>query len=161
MTPLASDFLIHRALGACFEFAAPTAQRDVLSNDLPLSPGSIRFDAAGSAAALAIAPRRWLIPAPTPLLLGRLRELDDQGRGTLSDVDGKWQALDARGAESRRLLESTIDLNETLNQRGCASTVLFDCPAVIARRETGFDLWVGSSYLHSFLAAARLLGFID
>jgi len=161
MTLPESDLLRRRTLDACFEFVAPTAQPDVLSAYLPLSPGDVRFDEAGNAATLSIAPRRWLIPSPTDTLLRRLRELAKRGCGTLTDVDGKWQALHAEGPDGRRLLESTIDLNETLNQRGCASTVLFDCPAIIAPRDTGFDLWVASSYLQSFLAAARLLGFIE
>lgn len=136
----------------CFEFVAWEAP-DALGAGLPGEPGAVRRDAAGRAELLQVAPRRWLVPAPSTALQAGLEELDAAGAGCLIDVEGKWQAVALSAEHARSILESTIDVDLVLRDRACAAVMLFDCPSVVARAGAAFEVWVASSYAESFLNA--------
>jgi hypothetical protein len=125
--------------------------------ELPASPGAVQRgtgidngSSTGRAVLLHFAPGRFLAPAPTPDIERRLLALQAAGVGAMFDVEGKWQAfaLTAPGAECA--LASTIDLAQALGGRDCAELHLFDCPAVLARRGGGFEVWVEASYAVAF-----------
>jgi sarcosine oxidase gamma subunit len=140
--------------------------------ELPASPGAVQRgtdigadagidngSSTGRAVLLHFAPGRFLAPAPTPDTEQRLLALQTAGVGAVFDVEGKWQAfaLTAPGAE--RALSSAIDLAQALGGRDCAALHLFDCPAVLARRGGGFEVWVEASYAVAFREVlAELLG---
>src|ERR1700733_8070274 len=140
--------------------------------ELPASPGAVQrgtdigsgtvIDNVSSpvrAVLLHFAPGQFLAPAPTPDTERRLLALQAAGVGATFDVEGKWQggALTAPGAE--RALSSTIDLAQALGGRDCAALHLFDCPAVLARRGEGFEVWVEASYAVAFREVlSELLG---
>jgi hypothetical protein len=155
MTPSVSEALVPVMLSACLEFVAPHSSTGPVEADLPSAPGGVVYDDTGCPLKLHIAPRRWLVPYPDDALRQTLLSVQSRGLGAVTDVDGKWQWFRAEGSAALRLLESTIDVNETLTERECASTTLFDCPAIIARRGKALDLWITSSYLASFRAAAQ------
>jgi hypothetical protein len=136
--------------------------------ELPASPGEVQRgtdvgastgiddgSSNGRAVLLHFAPGRFLAPTPTPDIERRLLALQAAGVGALFDVEGKWHAfaLTAPGAE--RALSSTIDLTQALGGRDCAPLHLFDCPAVLSRRDEGFEVWVEASYA---VALREMLG---
>jgi sarcosine oxidase gamma subunit len=106
---------------------------------------------------LHFAPRRWLVPAPDAALLAGLNDLAGRGLGTLVDVEGKWHKIHAAGPGAAQAIASTISVKAVLGDRGCAAVTLFDSPAVLARHEAAFDLWVAASYLDHFLDVTRNL----
>lgn len=125
--------------------------------DWPRAPGAALRDAAGRALLLHIAPGRWLAPDPDAALLTRLETLARTGAGHLVDVTGKWRALALREPDAARLVASGIPASLVLAGRECATVWMFDCPVVLARAATGFDLWIQSSYAASFAAMLESL----
>jgi heterotetrameric sarcosine oxidase gamma subunit len=119
----------------------------------PAAPGAVRHDADGRPVLLHFAPARWLVPAPHPDILALLAAATEAGAGIVVGVDGKWQALELTGAGARRVLASTIDVEQALDGRECAALTLFDCPAIVARIPAGFAIWVRASYAADFVAA--------
>lgn len=120
----------------------------------PVAPGGAIRDATDQACLLHFAPHRWLAPNPTNEMEQQLDSAAHAGAGVKLDVTGKWQRITITGPGAVRLLASAIELNATLDGRDCAAVTLFDCPAIIARRNGGFELWVQSSYSVDFLATA-------
>jgi hypothetical protein len=120
-----------------------------LARELPASPGGVQRDEHDCPLLLHYAPGRYLVPAPTPELRGRLAALQDAGTGAVFEIDGKWQVLTLAGSGAWRLLAATINVTEVLAGRDCAALYLFDCPAVLARRGDGFDVWVEASYANA------------
>ena len=118
--------------------------------ELPVSPGAVQRDAGGRATLLHFAAGRFLAPAPAPHMVRHLNALQTAGVGAVFDVDGKWRAFTLAGAGAARVLASTIDLGQVLKARECAALHLFDCPAVLACRSEGFDVWVEASYASAF-----------
>jgi len=55
------------------------------------------------------------------------------------------------------LLARSIDVAAVLTDRECAAVVLFDCPAILARRDDAFNLWIAASYVQSLLALSTAL----
>jgi sarcosine oxidase gamma subunit len=109
----------------------------------PKIPGAVRVAADGRLEALYFAPGRWLLPAPSADLLAAMA---DQPEAMLVDVGGKWQRRSLRGDGAMRLLAAAADVEAMLTGRACASVVLFDCPAIVARGNGTIELWVQSSY---------------
>ena len=99
---------------------------------------------------LRISADRWLWLDPVHATLA---ELASPGL-IVVDVDGKWVVYDAEAGVTRRVLTFAVDLDEILAARGHAAVTLFDCPAVVARRDGG-RLLVGvhASYAASFESA--------
>lgn len=154
MNAFASTALLPVTLDACLEFVAPTGSMSLIADVLPVTPGGVAYDDTGGPLALHVALRRWLVPSPAEALRLKLLAFQTRGLGAVAEVDGKWQWFRMEGAAGLRLLESTVE-SETLSGRECASVTLFDCPAIVARRNNGFDVWIAASYLDSFRAAAR------
>jgi hypothetical protein len=140
--------------------------------ELPASPGAVQrgtdigagtsIDNGSStdrAVLLHFAPGRFLAPAPTPDTERRLLALQAAGVGAMFDAEGKWQAVTLTAPGAERALSSTIDLAQALGGRDCAALHLFDCPAVLARRGGGFEMWVEASYAVAFREVlSELLG---
>ena len=121
----------------------------------PNAPGAVRWDDRSRPLLLHFAPGRWLAPQPTPQTLAFLGEAARSGTGTLTDVTGKWDALQIRGPGATRLLACTVNYEVLLGNRDCASATLFDCPAILMRTADGVSMWVQSSYTAHFLATAE------
>jgi len=121
--------------------ALQSAVELVLAGDTQLPAGS---------EALPIAPRRWLwLNADASAA-----EAMTASGAVVVDVDGKWTAFTCSAANARRAFAAAIDVDTVLGPRGGASVVIFDCPAVLARKgEEGFVVCVQSSYAASFVAA--------
>ena len=157
MNPAAPDYLTVTSLEACFEFVAYSSPaggaRTLLSK-----PGQVERDARGRAQLLHFAPRRLLVPTPTASVKNELLDFEARGVGVLVDVEGRWRSLHVEGPPAWHLLASTIDIDSVLRDRGCAAVPLFDCPSIVAREGSAFDLWITSSYLEGFLAHARPFG---
>ncbi len=101
--------------------------------------------------ALHFAPARWL-------LLGTAAALVDaalQSGALAIDVEGKWTLIELTEPYARRALSAAVNVEAVLDGRDCAAATLFDCPAVIARRDRGesFLVCVHSSYAFSFKQA--------
>jgi heterotetrameric sarcosine oxidase gamma subunit len=118
----------------------------------PSAPGGAVRAASGRTTMLHFAPGRWLVPAPTNELLQQLDDAALTGAGVKLDVTGKWERISITGPGSTRLLASAIGIDSLLADRDCAAATLFDCPAIIARGNGGFESWVQSSYAVDFLA---------
>lgn len=107
--------------------------------------------------ALHFAPARWL-------LLGTAAALVDaalQSGALAIDVEGKWTLIELTEPYARRALSAAVNVEAVLDGRDCAAATLFDCPAVIARRDgyAGYFVCVHASYAFSFnLALAAALG---
>jgi sarcosine oxidase gamma subunit len=146
-------------LASCFEFVAyPGRTVDtVRMSAWPAKAGAALRDAAGRPTVLHFAPDRWLVPAPAPPLLQQLQVLERAGCGTLIDVTGKWQELRIAPEDARALLARSIDFEAVLTDRECAAIMLFDCPALLARREDAFNLWIAASFIQSVLALSATL----
>jgi hypothetical protein len=143
-------------LAACYEFVAyPGGEVDAAAiSAWPARPGQALRDAAGLPLLLHIAPDRWLAPAPPPILLQELSSLERAGRGCLIDVEGKWQEVRIALGHAHRILSRSIDVETVLAARDCAAVMLFDCPAILARSDGTFNLWIAASFLQSFLAVS-------
>jgi sarcosine oxidase gamma subunit len=146
-------------LTTCYEFVGfPGRKVETAAIDAwPTQPGEALRDTTGRPALLHFAPDRWLVPAPAPVLLHELSALERAGRGTLIDVAGKWQEVRIAPERARHLLSSGIDIETVLSARECAAVMLFDCPAILARGGTTFNLWIAASYLQSFLSVSASL----
>jgi sarcosine oxidase gamma subunit len=120
----------------------------------PTAAGGIVRDATGRTGVLHFAPGRWLLPNPSYETEHWVDSAARAGLGMKSDVTGKWARFSITGPGAARLLASAIGLAAILDGRDCAAVTLFDCPAVIARSGSSFELWVQSSYSLAFLATA-------
>jgi sarcosine oxidase gamma subunit len=112
-------------------------------------------DGDDAASLLHFAPGRVLAPDPSAATEALLDVAAAEGLGTRIDVTGKWERYSVRGSGAARLLACALSLDAVLDQRDCAAVTIFDCPAIIAKRRDGFDLWVLSSYAGDFLATAE------
>jgi heterotetrameric sarcosine oxidase gamma subunit len=126
--------------------------------DLAAAPGEVRRDASGRATLLYFAPGRFLAPAPAPEVVQQLDALAAAGVGAVFDVDGKWRTLTVTGPGAARLLSAGADVAALLAHRDCAALHLFDCPALLARRHDGFELWVEASYATDLRASLDRIG---
>jgi sarcosine oxidase gamma subunit len=101
--------------------------------------------------ALHFAPARWLLlDTPQAAVAAAV-----QGGGVANEVDGKWCVFELNGPHAEKTLSAAACLPLILDGRDCAALPLFDCPAVIARRNQGvsYSVCVQSSYAASFAAA--------
>ena len=94
--------------------------------------------------ALQIAADRWLIVDRQPALPAGF---------AVTEVTGKWREI--RLTSPTRLLANTVDVDALLAGRACARTALFDCPAILVRRDVGYSVWVERSYEHAFNVAIQ------
>jgi len=133
----------------CCEFVA-AGRLPPSAGGPPARPGQVERDAGGRARLLHFAPGRWLVPAPDAPLRARLATLADAGHGTLVDVGGKWRPVGLKASVAGAVLASALDVDLLLSGREVAAVQLFDCPAILARPGTGFELWVAASYLYAF-----------
>ncbi len=122
--------------------------------DWPINPGAVQRDDQNRAMLLHFAPGRVLAPDPSAATEALLNAAAAQGMGNTVDVTGKWDHYVIDGPDAARLLACAIDSSAALDKRECAAVVLFDCPAVIARLRSGFELWLQASYSADFLATA-------
>ena len=146
-------------LATCYEFVAYPG-RNMEAGAIgtwPARAGQVRRDVTGRPALLHFAPDRWLVPAPAPILLQELSSLERARRGTLIDVEGKWQEVRIAPECAHHILSSGIDVETVLAGRECAAVMLFDCPAILARSGSTINLWIGASYLQSFIAVSASL----
>jgi sarcosine oxidase gamma subunit len=101
--------------------------------------------------ALHFAPARWLLlETPQAAVAAAV-----QGGAVANDVGGKWCVFGLSGPHAEKALSAAVCLPLILDGRDCAALPLFDCPAVIARRDQGasYSVCVQSSYAASFSAA--------
>jgi hypothetical protein len=124
----------------------------------PAAPGAVRHDEHGHPVLLHVAPARWLAPAPHPDVTALIDAAVDADAGARIDVEGKWQPFELAGPGAARLLASAFDVDQALEGRECASVMLFDCPAVVARVPAGFAIWVRASYAADVVAMMARLG---
>lgn len=122
-----------------------------------MAPGSVRRGAQDRPATLHFAPVRWLLPAPDAELDAWLGSAAAAGAGTAVEVDGKWAAMELKGADAARLLSSSLDVAALLESRDCTAVTLFDCPAVLTTSAQGYLIYVQSSYAADFRAAVLRL----
>lgn len=107
--------------------------------------------------ALHFAPARWLLLDTAAALV----DAAVQSGALAIDVEGKWTLIELTEPYARRALSATVNVAAVLDGRDCAAAILFDCPAVIVRRDRGesFFVCVHSSYAFSFKwALAATLG---
>ena len=128
---------------------------ELIAVSWPTAPGGVRRGALQRPELLHFAPDRWLAPDPPAEVKALLRAAVDAGAGVLVDATGKWQELVIAGPGAARLLASAIAVEAVLERRGCAAVTLFDCPAVLARLNEDFVLWVQSSYAADFVATVE------
>jgi len=146
-------------LAACFEFVAHSGTAVVADaiSAWPANPGQALWDASGRPALLHFAPDRWLVPAPAPTLLRELTSLARGGCGVLIEVEGKWQEVRIAAEHARRVLSGSIDVEAVLARRECAAILLFDCPAILARHDGAFNVWIAASFVQSLLAVIAVV----
>jgi sarcosine oxidase gamma subunit len=155
----AFEFPLTAAAAAELPASPGAAQR---GTDMGAGTGIDNGSSTGRAVLLHFAPGRFLAPAPTPDTERRLLALQATGVGALFDVEGKWQALALTAPGAERALSSTIDLAQALGGRDCAALHLFDCPAILSRRDAGFEVWVEASYAVALREVlGELMGGID
>lgn len=123
---------------------APTAA--AFGADWPLAPGQVRRAAANDYELLHFAPGRWLAPALSHSLHERCQQLIASGAAVLIDVDGKWHGVVVPRAAGASVLAQSLDVELMLGARDCAATTLFDSPAILARTESHYHIWVQASY---------------
>lgn len=134
----------------CLEFAFSSPGVTAAGFDWPTSPGSAIYT--GDCSILHVAPNRWVLMNPTPATITRLQSLADVVRGIIVDISGKWRVFDLPEADAARILCAAAPIDRILRGRDCASVVLFDCPALVARSGKSFHVWIQSSYATSFAA---------
>jgi sarcosine oxidase gamma subunit len=112
----------------------------------------ISFDGAGAGTdlALAIAPSRWLVVSPPPAWLEARAQAETAGHGSLTDVSGRWVAVDLCG--NPQALQSAAPVELILRDREVAALWLFDCPVLLVRCQGETRLLVEASYAHSLRA---------
>jgi heterotetrameric sarcosine oxidase gamma subunit len=125
------------------------------SGDWPTRPGGVHRDSSGRPIILHCAPNRWLIPAADSAVTALVGDAVASQACARIDVTGKWRAFRMSGPAARRLLASTMDVEAALEGFDCASLVLFDCPAVLARSNDAYLVWVQRSYCAGFVSAIR------
>jgi len=114
-------------------------------------PGAVR-SRDGRSVALRIAVDRWLVVDAVDDLAEALE------RGAIVvDVEGKWCGFALAGRDGAAAVAAAMNVERLLGDRGCAATVLFDCPAVVARAAEGreFHVYVPASYAVHFAAACE------
>ena len=158
-TDIVAQAITALPLATCYEFVAyPGRNMEAAAiGAWPAGAGQVLRDATGRSALLHFAPDRWLVPAPPPILLQELSSLERAGRGTLLDVEGKWQEVRIAPERAHHILSRGIDVETVLADRECAAVMLFDCPAILARSGATINLWIGASYLQSFIAVIAAL----
>jgi sarcosine oxidase gamma subunit len=139
---------------ACYELVAfHDSLQNHLPSDWPQRPGEARRGADGSPEILKIAADRWLILNPRAALAATGAALAPFC--ALTDVTAKWREFRLTGASAVRLLANSADVEELLEERDCARTALFDCPALLCKLNEGFALWIERSYEHAFGVAVQ------
>jgi heterotetrameric sarcosine oxidase gamma subunit len=118
-----------------------------------LRPGGTQRDAQGRLAILRIAPDRYLLPEPDESVIALAKEAVDAKFCAMIEVSGKWQCFRLVGARGRQVLAVSVNVEALLEDRGCASTTIFDCPAVVAQEGAGFRIWIARSFATSFSAS--------
>jgi hypothetical protein len=93
-----------------------------------------------------VAADRWLVLRQPPLSLSG-------ADFAITDVTGKWREITPAAAS--KVLANTVDVDELLAGRDCARTALFDCPAILQRRDDGYAVWIERSYEHAFNVAVQ------
>ncbi len=101
--------------------------------------------------ALHFAPARWLLLDTAAALV----DTAVQSGALAIDVEGKWTLIEIPEPHAQRALSAAVNVEAVLDGRDCAAATLFDCPAVIVRRDRGesFVVCVHTSYAFSFNAA--------
>jgi len=116
---------------------------------LPTAPGQVRFAASGAPVLLHHAPGRWFAPAADDTVRRELEALVVAGTGALFDVSGKFRSWQLEDAPGRRWLAQQCDIATVLAGRDCAALTLFDCPALLTKRQLdgheNFVVWLASS----------------
>jgi sarcosine oxidase gamma subunit len=131
--------------------ALPSQPAFDCSSKWPTHPGAAQLGCDGRTSILHYAADRWLVSGPG-VSATLLAAAAPQAYATI-DVTGKWQAFRLCGERSGRLLASTIDIETALAGRDCAGVTLFDCPAIVARTDGMYLVWVQRSYGTDFQAA--------
>lgn len=121
----------------------------------PTAPGSARRDPSGGPVILYVAPGRWLIPAAQADVMPLVAVATASDACAIIDISGKFLGFRLTGARAGRVLASTLDIEAVLQSRDCASTILFDCPVVVAKTPGEYRVWVQRSYSTDFLSALR------
>jgi hypothetical protein len=116
----------------------------------PTAPGAVRRGATGTPVILHHAHARWLVSCSDPEVRAWVDAVLAAGC-VATDVSAKWRGF--RLSAAARALASTLDVEATLSDRDCASVALFDCPAIVARSETDYLVWVPRSFSTAFLTA--------
>jgi heterotetrameric sarcosine oxidase gamma subunit len=139
----------------CHELVVPISRLQADPSLAAQPPGVVRRYADGGAL-LHMGPGRWL-------LVGRALEWEsatvtaaEACGGLLVDVSAKWRRLSVTGTRAELHLSRLLSVTQVLHERGCAPVAVLDCPAVLARCEDGFELWVARSWaawLHESLSA--------
>ncbi len=116
---------------------------------LPAAPGQVRYAPSGEPMLLHHAPGRWFAPAVDETLRLELEALAATGAGALFDVTGKFRAWQLEGAPGRRWFAQQCDVATVLAGRDCAALTLFDCAALLTKRQLDGDeyfvVWLASS----------------
>jgi len=154
-TATAPATLIDRGAADALEFVA--FDRQPLTDFLPVAPGSAVQSESGEAV-YAIAPRRWFAPQPGDALRTALESAAVGGVGALVDVTGQWRGFDLDGAGAASILRNAIDIEAVLEGREIAAMTLFDAPCRVARRSSGYRIWVRSSYAAHLMTLLERLG---
>lgn len=118
-----------------------------------LLPGRARLDSAGRIAVLRVAPDRYFLPEPDRSTIGLIQEAVAAQACAMIDVSGKWECFRFSGARARRALSAAVNLEALFDGRDCASTVIFDCPVIIAQEGQGYQIWVARSFAAALSAA--------
>ncbi|MGB8692664.1 MAG: hypothetical protein WCD08_04070 [Steroidobacteraceae bacterium] len=107
--------------------------------------------------ALHFAPARWLLLDTAAALV----DAAVQSGALAVDVEGKWTFIELAEPHAKRALSAAVNVEAVLDGRDCAAAILFDCPAVIARRDRGESILVcvHSSYAFSFKRALAATAF--
>jgi hypothetical protein len=116
---------------------------------LPAVPGQVRYADSGEPVLLHYAPGRWFAPAADDSLRLQLEALEAAGEGALFDVTGKFRSWRLDGTEGRLWLAQQCEVAMVLAGRDCAALTLFDCPALLTKRQLdgheNFVVWLASS----------------
>ena len=139
----------------CHELIVPISRLNADPSLAAQRPGSVRRYPDG-AASLHMGPGRWL-------LVGRAVEWEsatvtaaEACGGWLIEVSAKWRRLSVTGTKAQLHLSRLLNVAQVLHERVCAPVAVLDCPALLARCQDGFELWVARSWapwLHEALIA--------
>ena len=149
----------HRPAARTLEFISYAWPPDPGAHEgWPVDAGSVRRDAQQQPTLLHFAPGRWLAPDAGAKQQALLEAAAAIGAGASVDVTGKWYGLELSGPGATALLAFSIDIAAVLEGRECAAVTLMDCPAIVARSNSGFHLWVQASHARHFLETAEQCG---